>query len=169
MGRLLWLLLLIPVLPAVGMIYQWIGALNDRRRFIGLGRLVEVGDGRQVYVSDMGRQEWRRVRRSSSSQVSRRPVRTGCACRSRWPASRGPSATIAADWAGAAPARPSAHRQTSRANCGSCCSRRTSLALTCWWGIRLEGWSCGAMRPCIRRTFKAWCWWIRCAPRNGRR
>lgn len=56
MGRLLWLLLLIPVLPAVGMIYQWIGALNDRRRFIRLGRLVEVGDGRQVYVSDMGRQ-----------------------------------------------------------------------------------------------------------------
>jgi pimeloyl-ACP methyl ester carboxylesterase len=55
MGRLLWLLLLIPVLPAVGMIYQWIGASNDRRRFIGLGRLVEVGDGRRVYVSDMGR------------------------------------------------------------------------------------------------------------------
>lgn len=56
MGRLLWLLLLIPVLPVVGMIYQWIGAWNDQRRFLGLGRLVEVGDGRQIYVSDMGRQ-----------------------------------------------------------------------------------------------------------------
>jgi pimeloyl-ACP methyl ester carboxylesterase len=56
MGRLLWLLLLIPVLPAVGIVYQWIGALNDRRRFLGLGRLVEVGDGRRIYVSDMGQQ-----------------------------------------------------------------------------------------------------------------
>jgi pimeloyl-ACP methyl ester carboxylesterase len=56
MGRLLWLVLLIPALPAVGMLYQWIGALNDRRRFLGLGRLVEVGDGRRIYVSDMGRE-----------------------------------------------------------------------------------------------------------------
>ena len=56
MGRLLWLFLLIPVLPAVGMVYQWIGALNDRRRFLGLGRMVEVGDGRRIYVSDMGRE-----------------------------------------------------------------------------------------------------------------
>jgi len=56
MGRLLWLLLLIPVLPVVGMIYQWIGAWNDQRRFLGLGRLVEVGDRRRIYVSDMGRQ-----------------------------------------------------------------------------------------------------------------
>ncbi len=57
MDRLLWLgwlLLVIPVLPAAGMIYQWVGALNDRRRFLGLGRLVDVGNGRRVYVSDMG-------------------------------------------------------------------------------------------------------------------
>jgi pimeloyl-ACP methyl ester carboxylesterase len=38
------------------MVYQWMGALNDRRRFLGLGRLVEVGDGRRIYVSDMGRE-----------------------------------------------------------------------------------------------------------------
>jgi pimeloyl-ACP methyl ester carboxylesterase len=38
------------------MVYQWIGAWNDRRRFLGLGRLVEVGDGRRIYVSDMGRE-----------------------------------------------------------------------------------------------------------------
>lgn len=57
MGRLLWLLLLlIPALPAVGMLYQWVGSLNDRRRFLGLGRLVEVGERRRIYVSDMGHQ-----------------------------------------------------------------------------------------------------------------
>jgi pimeloyl-ACP methyl ester carboxylesterase len=56
MVRLLWLLLLIPVLPVVGMVYQLVGALKDRRRYIGLGRLVEVGDGRRMYVSDMGRE-----------------------------------------------------------------------------------------------------------------
>ena len=57
MDRLLWLgwlLLMIPAVPAVGMIYQWVGALNDRRRFLGLGRLVDVGGGRRMYVSDMG-------------------------------------------------------------------------------------------------------------------
>ena len=59
MGRLLWLgwlLLAIAAVPAVGMIYQWIGALNDRRRFLGLGRMVDVGNGRRMYVSDMGRE-----------------------------------------------------------------------------------------------------------------
>ena len=55
MDRLLWLLLLIPALPAVGMAYQWVGARNDRRRYLGLGRLIEVGNGRRIYVSDMGR------------------------------------------------------------------------------------------------------------------
>src|SRR5580704_8750070 len=54
MDRLLWFLLLIPVLPAVGMTYQLVGALKDRRRYIGSGRLIEVGDGRSIYVSDMG-------------------------------------------------------------------------------------------------------------------
>jgi len=55
MVRLLWLLVLVPLMPAAGMIYQRIGALNDRRRFLGLGRLVDVGGGRRVYVSDMGK------------------------------------------------------------------------------------------------------------------
>jgi pimeloyl-ACP methyl ester carboxylesterase len=52
--RLLGLLLLVPALPAAGLLYQWIGALNDRRRFLGLGRLVDLGDGRRIYVSEMG-------------------------------------------------------------------------------------------------------------------
>jgi len=56
MARLWWLLLLIPVLPALGMLYQWIGALNDRRRYLGLGGLVELGGGRSMYISDMGRE-----------------------------------------------------------------------------------------------------------------
>lgn len=54
MDRLLWLLMLIPVLPAVGVVYQWMGALNDRRRFLGLGRMVDVGGGRRIYISEMG-------------------------------------------------------------------------------------------------------------------
>jgi pimeloyl-ACP methyl ester carboxylesterase len=56
MVRLWWLLLVVPVLPVVGMLYQWIGALNDRRRYLGLGRLIPLGDGRRIYVSDMGRE-----------------------------------------------------------------------------------------------------------------
>jgi pimeloyl-ACP methyl ester carboxylesterase len=54
MVRLLWLLLVIPVLPAAGMIYQWVGGLSDRRRYLGLGRMIDVGDGRRMYISEMG-------------------------------------------------------------------------------------------------------------------
>lgn len=54
MVRLLWLLLVIPALPAVGMLYQWVGGLSDRRRYLGLGRMIDVGDGRRTYVSEMG-------------------------------------------------------------------------------------------------------------------
>lgn len=55
MARLLWLLLAISILPAFGMLYQWTGSLNDRRRYLGLGKLVELGAGRRIYVSEMGR------------------------------------------------------------------------------------------------------------------
>jgi pimeloyl-ACP methyl ester carboxylesterase len=54
MVRLLWLLLVIPVLPAVGMLYQWVGGLNDKRRYLRLGRMVDVGGGRRMYLSEMG-------------------------------------------------------------------------------------------------------------------
>jgi pimeloyl-ACP methyl ester carboxylesterase len=37
------------------MAYQWVGALSDRRRYLRLGRLVEVGNGQRIFVSDMGR------------------------------------------------------------------------------------------------------------------
>jgi pimeloyl-ACP methyl ester carboxylesterase len=36
------------------MVYQWLGARNDRRRFLGLGTLIDVGGGRRIYMSDMG-------------------------------------------------------------------------------------------------------------------
>ena len=49
-----WLLLLL-VLPFVaGVAYQRLGALRDKRRFLGHGRLIDVGNGRRVYLSSMG-------------------------------------------------------------------------------------------------------------------
>ncbi len=54
MERLLWLLLFVPAIPAIGMAYQSIGALKDRRRYLRLGRLVQVADGQRLYMSDMG-------------------------------------------------------------------------------------------------------------------
>jgi pimeloyl-ACP methyl ester carboxylesterase len=54
MHHLLWLFVL-PIAPlAVGMIYQVTGALRDKRRFVGLGTLVDIGHGRRLYVSHMG-------------------------------------------------------------------------------------------------------------------
>jgi pimeloyl-ACP methyl ester carboxylesterase len=52
--RLLWLLLLIPALLTAGMIYQWTGAWKDRKKFRGLGTLVDVGKGRRMYLSQKG-------------------------------------------------------------------------------------------------------------------
>ncbi len=54
MVRLLWLLVVIPAIPAVGWVYQWLGGMRDRRRFLGLGTLVDVGGGRKMYMSQMG-------------------------------------------------------------------------------------------------------------------
>jgi pimeloyl-ACP methyl ester carboxylesterase len=54
MVRPLWLLLLIPALPAAGMVYQWLGALSDGRRIAATGRLVEVVGGRRIYICEMG-------------------------------------------------------------------------------------------------------------------
>jgi pimeloyl-ACP methyl ester carboxylesterase len=54
MHRLLWLVLIVLLLPAAGIVYQWLGALKDKRRFLGLGTLVDVGEGRHMYLSQMG-------------------------------------------------------------------------------------------------------------------
>src|SRR6185312_2306954 len=54
MVRLLWLLLLFPAALALGALYQWAGALKDRRRFLGLGTMFDIGDGRRLYMSQRG-------------------------------------------------------------------------------------------------------------------
>ncbi len=54
MIRLLWLLLLVPILLILGVLYQWVGARYDRRRFLPLGRLVHIGKRRQLFMMEMG-------------------------------------------------------------------------------------------------------------------
>jgi pimeloyl-ACP methyl ester carboxylesterase len=54
MARLLWLFLSIPILMLVGFIYQRVGALKDRRRYLGQGRIIEIGQNCRLYVSEMG-------------------------------------------------------------------------------------------------------------------
>jgi len=47
MVRLLWLLLLGPIIMVLGLLYQWVGSRYDRRRFLRLGRLVDIGERRR--------------------------------------------------------------------------------------------------------------------------
>jgi pimeloyl-ACP methyl ester carboxylesterase len=54
MVRLLWLLLLVPALPVLGMLYQWVGSYYDRRRFLPLGQLVDIGERRRMFMVEMG-------------------------------------------------------------------------------------------------------------------
>jgi pimeloyl-ACP methyl ester carboxylesterase len=54
MLRLLWLLPLLLLLPVAGILYQKLGALKDRRRFLGLGSLIDVGGGLRMYLSGKG-------------------------------------------------------------------------------------------------------------------
>ena len=55
MFRLLWLLILIPVVPFLGLLYQWVGSKHDRRRFLRLGRLVDIGGRRRLFMMESGR------------------------------------------------------------------------------------------------------------------
>lgn len=52
--RLLWLFLLIALFPLAGALYQWLGARSDRRKFLSHGTLIDVGQGRRIYVSQAG-------------------------------------------------------------------------------------------------------------------
>lgn len=54
MYRWLWLLLPLAAVPVVGLLYQYLGGLNDRRRYARLGTMVNVGHGRRLYMSRMG-------------------------------------------------------------------------------------------------------------------
>ena len=54
MVRLLWLLLFIPLIPVLGLLYQWVGSRYDRRRFLRLGRLVDIGNRRRLFMMEQG-------------------------------------------------------------------------------------------------------------------
>lgn len=45
---------LIAALAAAGFVYQFLGAVKDRRRFAGHGRPVEIGEGRRLFVRERG-------------------------------------------------------------------------------------------------------------------
>lgn len=54
MFRLLWLLLLGPLALFLGFLYQWVGSRYDRRRFLPLGRLVDIGERRRLFMMEAG-------------------------------------------------------------------------------------------------------------------
>lgn len=59
MVRLAWVIAGVALLPVAGWLYQTVGVWRDKRRFVGSGesargRMVEVADGRRVYVQEMG-------------------------------------------------------------------------------------------------------------------
>ena len=54
MHRLLWLLLPVLALPVAGILYQRLGALRDKRRFLKLGTLVDIGMRQRMYLSQRG-------------------------------------------------------------------------------------------------------------------
>ncbi len=54
MVRVLWLLLVGPIIPIVGFLYQWFGSRYDRRRFLRLGRLVDIGERRRLFMMETG-------------------------------------------------------------------------------------------------------------------
>ena len=54
MVRFLWLLLLGPIIMVLGLLYQWVGSRYDRRRFLRLGRLVDIGERRRLFMMEMG-------------------------------------------------------------------------------------------------------------------
>lgn len=45
---------LMAVLLVAGFVYQWIGGAGDRRRLRKMGRLVATGEGRELYLVEMG-------------------------------------------------------------------------------------------------------------------
>jgi pimeloyl-ACP methyl ester carboxylesterase len=54
MHSLFWLLPLALGLSIAGLVYQWLGALHDRKRLMRRGSLVDVENGRRMYLSQMG-------------------------------------------------------------------------------------------------------------------
>jgi pimeloyl-ACP methyl ester carboxylesterase len=54
MYYLLWLIGLMVALVAIGFLYQWVGSRYDRWRFLRLGRLVDIGERRRLFMMEMG-------------------------------------------------------------------------------------------------------------------
>ncbi len=54
MVRLWWVLLSIPMVPVLGLMYQFVGSRYDRWRFVRMGRMVDIGRRRRMFVSEMG-------------------------------------------------------------------------------------------------------------------
>jgi pimeloyl-ACP methyl ester carboxylesterase len=54
MHLLLWLPMLLPLLLVAGALYQYFGAIRDRRRYLPWGRMVDIGDGRKLYLHETG-------------------------------------------------------------------------------------------------------------------
>lgn len=45
---------LIAALLAAGILYQWLGGRNDRRRYAAMGRWIDIGEGRRLYLLEKG-------------------------------------------------------------------------------------------------------------------
>ncbi len=54
MGHGSWIVLALAALPAAGWLYQAVGGMRDRRRFLRGGRLVRLSDGQRLYMVEMG-------------------------------------------------------------------------------------------------------------------
>ena len=54
MHFLLWLPMLLPLLILAGVLYQHLGAFNDRRKYLDWGRLIDIGRGRKLYIQETG-------------------------------------------------------------------------------------------------------------------
>ena len=126
MVRMLWLLLLFPVLLALGALYQWAGALKDRKRFLGLGTIFDIGEGRRLYMSQMGTGGPSVIFESGIAATSQNWAQMQEAV-SHF------AHTVAYDRGGlgwSSPNTPSARRRTSWQSCGSCCRKPASLRHT---------------------------------------
>jgi len=54
MPRLLKLLPILLTIPAAGILYQWLGKRRDQRRFLDSTKLIDIGEGRQMYLYKIG-------------------------------------------------------------------------------------------------------------------
>lgn len=54
MYLLLWLSMLLLLLLVAGTLYQYLGARRDRRRYLPRGRMVDIGEGRKLYLHQAG-------------------------------------------------------------------------------------------------------------------